>query len=104
MVLGVGQRSCGQFMAAVGQAPVGQVKQHTATDGTKYYAELIRYNEWMMGFVTGFNSSREDDSDYQIRVDMAALNLWLRKWCNDNPTKAVSQAAVAFRDQMARQR
>ena len=43
MVLGVGQRSCGQYLAAVGKAPMGAVMQIPAPDGGKYYAELIRY-------------------------------------------------------------
>ena len=50
LVLGVGQRSCGKFIAAVG--PIGATKQHKSADGTKYHAELIRYHEWMMGFVS----------------------------------------------------
>jgi hypothetical protein len=61
--------------------------QTPAPDGGKYYAELIRYNEWMMGFVTGFNVSHEDSTDDQINVDMPSLDVWIRKWCNDNPTR-----------------
>ena len=36
LVLGVGQRSCGKFIAAVG--PIGATKQHKSADGTKYHA------------------------------------------------------------------
>jgi hypothetical protein len=104
LVIGVGQRSCGEFVAAVGMTPVGMVLQHPAQDGGKYYAELIRYHEWAMGFVTGFSSGHESNTDDQIRIDLSALDLWLRKWCNDNPTKEFAQAAPAFRDQMIRQR
>jgi hypothetical protein len=104
MVLGAGQRSCGQFIAAVGQGPVGAVMQVPAPNGGKYYAELIRYHEWMMGFVTGYNAAYEDNTDNQIRIDMSALDLWMRRWCNDNPTKTVSQGAQVFRDQMAPQK
>jgi len=99
MILGVGQRSCGQFLAAGGEAPIGTVLQKG-----QYYGEQIRFNEWMMGFVSGFNAAYEGDVTSQIRVDLASLDVWLRKWCNENPTKAISQAAVAFRDQMTHQR
>lgn len=41
MTLGVGQRSCGQFIAAVGQAPLGATVQRKSQDGCTFYAELI---------------------------------------------------------------
>lgn len=64
MTLGVGQRSCGQFIAAVGQAPLGATVQRKSQDGGRFYAELIRYHEWIMGFVTGYNSAYEEEHRY----------------------------------------
>jgi hypothetical protein len=55
-VVGAGQRSCGQFIAAVGNAPVGSVKQFKSSSNEQYFGELIRFHEWMMGFMTGFNA------------------------------------------------
>jgi hypothetical protein len=46
MVLGAGQRSYGQFIAAVVQAPVGAVAMIEKRDGSKLYGELIRTNGW----------------------------------------------------------
>ena len=48
-------------------------------DANQYYGELIRYHEWMMGFVSGFNAAYEDDLPSQIRVDLASLDVLLRK-------------------------
>jgi hypothetical protein len=45
----------------------------------QYYGELIRYHEWMMGFVSGFNAAYEDDLPSQIRVDLASLDVLPRK-------------------------
>jgi hypothetical protein len=44
-------------------APVGAVMQHATADGGKFYAELIRYHEWIMGFVSGYNSAYEANTD-----------------------------------------
>ncbi|MCS3929283.1 hypothetical protein M2175_004314 [Bradyrhizobium elkanii] len=104
MTLGVGQRSCGQFIAAVGQAPLGATVQRKSQDGGRFYAELIRYHEWIMGFVTGYNSAYEENTDTQIRDDISALDLWMRKWCNDHPTKMFVEGAQAFRDENAPKR
>ena len=54
-----------------------------------------------MGFVSGFNIDAYDNSTPQIQgSDLAALDLWMRSWCNQNPTKSVLQAALAFRKEM----
>ena len=78
MILGAGQRSCGQFLASVGDAPIGAGLQMQTAKG-QYYGELIRYHEWMMGFVSGFNAAYEDDLPSRIRVDLASLDVLLRK-------------------------
>jgi hypothetical protein len=50
------------------------------------------------------NLPHEESTDDQINVDMSSLDVWMRKWCNDNPTKSVGEAARAFRDQMTGRR
>jgi hypothetical protein len=63
----VGQRSRGQFIAAVGNGPVGAVRQFKNSSNEQYYGELIRYHEWMMGFVTGHNALYAADFSSQTR-------------------------------------
>jgi hypothetical protein len=101
MVLGAGQRSCGQFIAAVGQAPVGAVAMVEKRDGSKLYGELIRFREWMESFVSGYNAAYEANTDDQIRINLSSLDLWLRNWCNAHPTKSFAQAGQALRDELA---
>jgi hypothetical protein len=72
--------------------------KHPTADGGKFYAELIWYHEWMMGFVSGYNSAYEANMD--DRTDLSALDVWLRNWCNNNPTRNFAQAGQAFREQM----
>ncbi|MEZ2146378.1 hypothetical protein AAE026_29395 [Bradyrhizobium sp. DN5] len=76
LTLGAGQNSCGRFLAAITgpngtQTPVGQIWTQNASNGSKLYSELIRYQEWMT-FVTGYNSAHEQDTDEQINIDLSA--------------------------------
>jgi hypothetical protein len=100
LILGAGQRSCGQFIAAVGQTPVGSVMMVEKRDG-KLYGELIRFHEWMEGFVSGHNAAYEANTDDQIRIDLSSLDLWLRNWCNAHPTKTFAEAGQALRGELA---
>jgi hypothetical protein len=36
-----------------------------------------------------------DDSN-SINSDPAAIDVWIRKWCEQNPTKTLAEAASAF--------
>jgi hypothetical protein len=31
-----------------------------------------------------------------IKIDTAAIDVWIRKWCEQNPTKTLFEAAWAF--------
>jgi hypothetical protein len=31
-----------------------------------------------------------------ITLDAAAIDVWIRKWCEQNPTKPLAEAAMAF--------
>jgi hypothetical protein len=54
--------------------------------------EYTQYQEWLMGFVSGFNDAHANDVEQQVRkIDLAGMDLWMRNWCNQRPTKAVWQ-------------
>ena len=59
------------------------------------YDEHIRYAEWVLGFLTATNLWVMDGRN-QLRIDNAAIDVWIRKWCEQNPTKPLFQAANAF--------
>jgi hypothetical protein len=101
-VIGVGQNSCGQLIAAIGRDhPLGQ---HGELDTVKgpFVDEYTMYQQWLMGFVTGFNikHASEAEQQQQVRIDPAAMDLWMRNWCNQYPTQKVYQAANAFIDEV----
>jgi len=56
-VFGVGAYSCRQFIAATGNIAPGKV-QVQVMDNTpgRFVSENSMYQQWLMGFVTGFNA------------------------------------------------
>jgi hypothetical protein len=51
--------------------------------------------DWLGGFVTATNLWVTNEPN-SIRFDGAAIDVWIRKWCEKNPTKTLFQAASAF--------
>jgi hypothetical protein len=64
-----------------------------------YSDDHFRYMGWLNGFLIATNwwVTREPNG---IQSDDAAIDVWIRKWCEQNPTKPLAHAASAFvRDQ-----
>jgi hypothetical protein len=93
LMLGIGNKSCGQFIAASGKRPPGIVRSIRTPDGDLLESENAEYLQWLLAFVSGFNSAERGQ---QVRVDPAGMDLWMRKWCNQHPVKTVFEGAEAF--------
>jgi hypothetical protein len=92
--------SCGKFIAAIGDAPPGKYREMNTARGV-YVSENKVYQEWLMGFVTGFNASHAGDLEQQVtKIDPAGMDLWMRNWCNKHPTQEVFEGAYAFINEM----
>jgi hypothetical protein len=92
---GVGyDTSCGQYIAAAHNLPPGS---HTfLSQGEKRFVDdHTRHLDWLLGFITGVNVWALKDANVP-KTDPAALDLWIRKWCERYPTKNVFDAAWAF--------
>lgn len=90
-IYGVGNQSCGAFIAATTGFGPGQVG--TITNGSeKYYSLNALFNQWALAFVTAGNINKADNID----VDLPGIDLWVRNWCNRNPTSFFVNALVAF--------
>jgi hypothetical protein len=51
---------------------------------------------WLGGFFTAMNWLVMDGAN-QFQSDDAAIDVWIRKWCDQNPTtKTLVEAASAF--------
>jgi hypothetical protein len=97
-VMGMGTSSCGRFIAAIGKHAPGEYQSLKRADG-ELVSENAEYQQWLLGFVSGINVARASDEQQQRimdRIDMAGIDLWLRNWCNKNPTKEVIDGAVAL--------
>jgi hypothetical protein len=90
-----GSDSCGKYLAAVhGHAPgIGNVfnspqRGHFSDDHHLYMA-------WLGGFFSAMNWLVLDRPN-GIQSDQSAIDVWIRKWCEQNPTKELFDAASAF--------
>jgi hypothetical protein len=86
---GLGGHSCGKYLAAVhGHAP-GTGRVLNRPDGPAY-DDHVRYMDWLNGFLTATNWFVLDERN-QIQIDNAAIDVWIRKWCELNPTNTNPQ-------------
>jgi hypothetical protein len=50
---------------------------------------------WLGGFFSATNQWVLNAPN-GIQIDNAAIDVWIRKWCEQNPTKSLFEAASAF--------
>jgi hypothetical protein len=93
--LGVGTDSCGAFISHIVAPPGKSISRTTPDDGLDYYSKSTTYFEWLLGFVTGYNAA-VSDTGKQIQIDPAAVDLYVRSWCAQNPTSNIFTAAHQF--------
>src|SRR4249920_1443659 len=86
--------SCGRYLAAVhGHAP--GTSTVLKDRGKQFYDDHTRYMSWLDGFLTATISWLLNEPN-RIMTDSAAVDVWLRKWCEQNPTKTLMEAALEF--------
>ena len=93
-VAGFGNNSCGKYLAAVHGHPPGTGRVLNRPEGP-FYDEYVLYLEWLARFFGAANWWVIDERN-QLRDDKAATDVWIRKWCEQNPTKPLVSAAAAF--------
>ena len=99
-VAGLGQFSCSQFIATIGKIPPGKMER-VHTGDSDLVSENSEYQQWLLGFVSGFNAAHPVEQEQQVRgIDIAGMDLCMRNWCNQHPTKSVFEGATAFINEM----
>jgi hypothetical protein len=93
-VLGAGQKSCGEYLAAVYGLSPGRFRVETTPSGKTYGNDARALYEWLAGFISAANASSPDG--VQIKTDPAAIDVWMRKHCEQNRARSVSHAAQQF--------
>jgi|SRR6516162_8501479 hypothetical protein len=105
--IGMGNLSCGKYIASIGKRPPGKMQSMTTRDG-EFVSENVAYIEWLLGFVSGFNATlsafnaaHPGEEQQQIEsIDAAGADLWMRNWCNQHPVKTVFEGAETFITEM----
>jgi hypothetical protein len=90
--IGMGLNSCGQYLSAVHSHPPGTYTSIERPQEGEFFDEASRYQQWLGGFISGSNWKQRNN----VRTDGAAIDVWMRRWCEQNPTKKVFEAAAAF--------
>jgi hypothetical protein len=93
-VHGIGGKSCGDYLSAVSEHAPGtgmQIRQ----GNREYFDEALVRREWLAGFMTAMNMMWSEPT-MQITADAAAIDVWIRQWCAQNPSGALVHAAAAF--------
>jgi hypothetical protein len=95
LVYGIGSDSCGSYVLALSEhRPTAAI----VMQGKTYYTTANAYTQWLSGFVTATNNAADDAKRQQIAVDIAGMSVWIRNYCNANPTQSVLKAALEFVD------
>jgi hypothetical protein len=55
-IIGSGQGSCGKFIASLGDVPPGKYRKMNTAKGD-FVDEHKVYQEWLLGFVSGYNAT-----------------------------------------------
>jgi hypothetical protein len=87
--------SCGKYLAAVHGHPPGTGTGYNDPQRGTFYDDHHLYMAWLGGFFSATNLWVTDGPN-GIKGDEAAIDVWIRKWCEQNPTKSLSDAAAAF--------
>jgi hypothetical protein len=94
-VIGAGHDSCGQFIATIGKHAPGMMGVMPTGDGD-FVSKNAEYQQWLLGFVSGFNVAHPDEQKQVRGIDLAGMDLWMRNWCNKNLTQTVFEGASVF--------
>ncbi len=98
-IRGFGTASCSELSQAFEEHPLPVVFD---VDAREYASRTALYSEWLLGYISAFDSIHRATSlpgarDSASRLsDSTALAAWVRNWCSEHPLSKVSDAAWAF--------
>ena len=94
IVLGAGQKTCGEYLAMVYGLLPGSFRIETTPTGKTYGNDARALYEWLAGYISAANATSPDG--VQIKTNPAAIDVWMRKHCEQNRTGSISHAAQQF--------
>ncbi|MGA7149927.1 MAG: hypothetical protein WBY84_00750 [Pseudolabrys sp.] len=92
--MGAGQKTCGEYLAVVYGLVPGRFRIETTPTGKTYGNDARALYEWLAGYISAANATSPDG--VQIKTNPAAIDVWMRKHCEQNRTGSISHAAQQF--------
>ena len=87
-----GDVSCGTYSLALEENSPSTIMKYK---GEELAPSALTYAIWLTGFVSGVNSQRDPKS--QIKgMDRNGIAMWVKRYCDDNPTRLLIDAAQLF--------
>ena len=90
MVLGIGTASCGSILIALEK---NEPSDGFEMNGQYYYTEIAAYSQWVLGYISSYSAI------YGIptkETDLNGVIMWIKKYCEKNPSDMISNASNAF--------
>jgi hypothetical protein len=94
IVLGAGQKTCGEYLAVVYGLVPGSFRIETTQKRKTYGNDARALYEWLAGYISAANAT--SPNGVQIKTNPAAIDVWMRKHCEQNRTGSISHAAQQF--------
>ena len=103
LVSGVGVESCATYSLALSE---NRPSSAISMNGKKYFTEANAYTQWLVGFVNAANwinsaaivsnDSGKRQKLKDMSVDVNGVALWVKNYCDANPTKTIFDGATAY--------
>jgi hypothetical protein len=87
-IYGLGNKSCGAFIAATQGLGPGETRK-----GHDLYSLNALFNQYALGYITASNALAGNPVN---NVDLAGIDLALRRYCESNPTENFVTAVEKF--------
>lgn len=90
MVWGIGADSCGSFTLAIAKnTPTRAMRM----EDQLYYTGTAAYAQWISGYITANGFAGQP---VQSQIDFNGAVMWVKNFCDANPTRPLAHAAQAF--------
>ena len=76
--------SCASFLLAQNECSHGRCR------------DLNTFSDWLMGYITSYNSSTPDTFDIVAKTDLNNSIIWLGNYCKQHPSNKYSQAVQSL--------
>ena len=62
--------------------------------------DLKTFSDWLMGYITSYNSNTPDTFDIAAKTDLKNSIIWLGNYCKQHPSNKYSQAAQSLMNEL----